>query len=180
MRILTISSGVLLILTGLWCFINQGVAFDGLAFIVGLVMIINGIIGTAAYIKKKNRLEKMMWILSESILSVILGGIVLSNQLATDLIIIMFFGMWLLISGCNRVVGALTLKKEEDSAWTWLMGLGAICVVAGVYYFFNSALAGLVVGVLVGISFLIQGANILTMGITMPHVKRRRHYRTKD
>lgn len=176
MRILTIISGVMLVLTGLWCFINQGVTFAGLAFVLGIVMVINGAICVAAFMKKKNKLEKMGWILSESILVIILGAIVLSNQLVTDLTIVMFFGMWMLFSGCNRIVGALTMKKQEDKSWTWTMGLGGVSVLAGIYAFLNPILAGLTVGMVVGICFLIQGMNILALGITMPHVKRHHHY----
>lgn len=177
MRILTNFSGIVLILTGLWCFINQGVTFAGIAFVLGIVMIINGAIVTAAFLKRKNRMEKMAWVLSESMLVMILGGVVLSNQLSTDLTVVIFFGMWMLFSGCNRVVGALTLKKQEDHAWSWTMGLGVLCVLAGIYSFLNPILAGLAVSVVVGIYFLIQGVNMLALGISLPHVKRRRHYR---
>ena len=42
MRIWTIVSGILMVLTGAFCFMNPGQTFLSLAFIVGLVMVING------------------------------------------------------------------------------------------------------------------------------------------
>lgn len=176
MRILTIVSGVMMILTGLWCFANQGVAYAGLAFIIGIIMVINGIIELLAFVNRKNKLVGMDWVLAEATMAIILGIIVLSNQLATDLIIIMFFGMWMLFSGCNRIVGALMLKKQEDKAWRWIMSLGCLSALAGIYSFWNPILAGLTVGILIGIFFLIQGSNVLTLGIAMPCVKRRCHH----
>lgn len=164
-----------MILTGLWCVANQGVAFAALAFILGSVMVINGIIGTAAFIKMKKRPEGMGWALSEALLGIVLGCIVLSNQLATDLIIIIFFGMWILFSGCNRIVAAFTLKRQENKSWSWTMGLGLISTLAGIYSFFDSNFVGIALGILIGIFFLIQGTNVLTFGIAMPHVKRHHH-----
>lgn len=175
MRILTIVSGIMLILTGLWCFANQGVTFAGLAFVLGLVMLLNGIIGVVAFIKMKDRLERMEWALSEAILAIILGCVVLSNQLVTDLIIIMFFGMWMLFSGCNQIVGALVLKRQDDISWNWTIGLGIISALAGIYSFYNSSFAGLTLGILVGIFFLIQGCNVLAFGIALPHAKKPRN-----
>ncbi len=176
MRVLTIISGVIVILTGLWCVANQGVAFAALAFILGSVMVINGIIGATAFVKMKNRPEGMGWALSDALMGIVLGCIVLSNQLATDLMIIMFFGMWMLFSGCNRIVGSLTLRKQENISWSWTMGLGVISTLAGIYSFLNSNFAGITLGILIGIFFLIQGTNVLTFGIGMPHAKRHHHF----
>ena len=49
MRILTIISGIFMVLTGVFCFMNPGQTFLSLAFIVGLVMVINGLIHALAY-----------------------------------------------------------------------------------------------------------------------------------
>ena len=43
MRMLTIIGGVLMLLTGIFCFINPGQTFLAIAFVIGLVMVLNGI-----------------------------------------------------------------------------------------------------------------------------------------
>ena len=50
MRILTVISGILMILTGVFCFINPGQTFLSMAFIVGIIMVINGVIHSVAYL----------------------------------------------------------------------------------------------------------------------------------
>ena len=175
MRILTIFSGVLLVLTGLWCIANQGVAFASLAFILGLVMILRGAIGVGAFAKSKKEAYGMGWNLSEAMLSIVLGGVVLADQLATDLMISMFFGMWILVAGCNRLVAGLIFKKMERPHWKACLALGCVSLVVGLYAFLNSILLGFTVGLLIGIIFIAQGANALADGIAMPFEKKHRH-----
>ena len=43
MRMLTIIGGVLMLLTGIFCFINPGQTFLAIAFVIGLVMVLNGL-----------------------------------------------------------------------------------------------------------------------------------------
>ena len=40
MRMLTIIGGVLMLLTGIFCFINPGQTFLAIAFVIGLVMVL--------------------------------------------------------------------------------------------------------------------------------------------
>ncbi|QIB68976.1 hypothetical protein Ami103574_06410 [Aminipila butyrica] len=176
MRILTIISGIMMVLTGLWSIANQGVAFAAVAFVLGTAMVLNGLVVTAAFVKMKKRAVGLGWVLSDALVGIILGSIVLAGQLATDLMILMFFGMWMIFCGCSRLVGGWTLKKQEDKSWEWTLGLGFLATVAGIYSFLNADMAGLTLGILIGIFFLIQGANVLTFGISMPHVRRRRFY----
>ena len=49
MRMLTIIGGVLMLLTGIFCFINPGQTFLAIAFVIGLVMVLNGLIHICAY-----------------------------------------------------------------------------------------------------------------------------------
>lgn len=172
MRIITIVSGILFVLGGLWCIVNQGVTFASLAFIVGLVMVIAGLMSGMCAFLIRDKDATLRWALVESAMTVILGGVVLSNQLVTDLIVVMYFGMWLLFTGCNRLVASWDMKKQEHLGWSWICTLAIISILAGVYSFFNATLKALPMGMLVGIFFLIQGGNTLGLGIIMPHHKK--------
>ena len=175
MRLLTIITGVLLVLTGIWCIANQGVTFAALAFVLGTMMVIKGVVGMLSFFNMKKGWEGMGWNLSESMFATVLGCVVLSNQLATDLMISMFFGMWVLAAGCNRLVAGIVFKRFNNPAWSWTLGLGALSVVVGVYTFLNPILAGLVVGLIVGIIFMVQGVNTIAVGISMPYEKKHKY-----
>lgn len=175
MRLLTIISGVLLVLAGVFCFANPGETFLSLAFILGFIMVINSIIQGIAYWwgRSGNQNDNNGWILTEAIITFILGLLVLSNQIAADVAIPMVFGMWVMFSGILRVVTATTINRDNKrSNFLWTLVTGLVCAVGGLYGFLNPIIAGLAIAVLLGIMFVLQGISTLELGIHMPHEKK--------
>ncbi len=175
MRILTIISGILLVLTGVFCFANPGETFLSLAFILGLTMVLNGIIQGIAYWwgRAGNQRDNNGWILTEAIIAFILGILVLSNQIAADVAIPMVFGMWTMFSGILRVVTATMIdRKNKKSNFIWTLATGLLCALCGLYAFLNPIMVGLAIAVLLGIMFVVQGISALELGIHMPHEKK--------
>jgi uncharacterized membrane protein HdeD (DUF308 family) len=154
---------------GIWCFANPGASFLSLAFILGIVMIVAGLTSATNYFTEKNRHAESGWVIAESILTTILGCIVLSNQIIVDSMVATFFGMWLLFSGCLRIVAAFQLRKLKEKGWHWTLDFGILASIVGLYTFVNPIALGLTVVLLVGVSFIVQGANVLVIGINMPH-----------
>lgn len=166
MRVLKIAAGVILILTGVFCFANPGVTFLSMAFILGFAMMLSGIIGILAYLKNTNK-EASNLLLVEGITGFILGSLVLSNQLLADAAIPVFFGMWVMFSGILRVVEAYTVRRSGLTMWQVLMMIGFAGIFIGIYSFFNTILFAFSVVVLVGILFIMQGINVLTVGLNL-------------
>ena len=66
-------------MTGVFCFVNSGQTFLAMAFIVGLVMVINGLIHTSAYLLGRglnNRGDNNGWILADALITLLLGILV--------------------------------------------------------------------------------------------------------
>ena len=181
LRVLTIISGVLLVLTGVFCFANPGETFLSLAFVLGLIMVINSIIQGIAYCwGRSGQNDNNGWILTEAIITFILGILVLSNQIAADVAIPMVFGMWAMFSGVLRVVTATMIdraNKKVNFAWTLITGI--LCALGGLYAFLNPIIAGFAIAVLLGIMFMLQGISTLELGIHMPHEKKVKKPKTK-
>lgn len=172
MRVLTIISGILFVLVGVFCFANPGETFLSLAFILGLMMVINSIIQGIAYWRGRRgtRNDNNGWIMAEAIITFILGILVLSSQIAADVAIPMVFGMWVMFSGILRVVTATTIDRVNKKVnFMWTMVTGLICAAGGLYAFLNPVMAGLAIAVLLGILFVLQGISTLELGIHMPH-----------
>lgn len=175
MRLLTIISGILLILVGVFCFANPGETFLSLAFVLGFIMVASSVIQGVAYVKGRGRSkdDNNGWILADAIITFILGALVLMNLIAADVAIPLVFGMWVMFSGILRVVTATHIDlKQKKVNFIWTMVTGVLCVIGGIYAFLNSVMAGLAIAVLLGILFVLQGISVLELGVHMPHEKK--------
>lgn len=165
MRLLTIISGLLLIGTGVWCFANPGANILSLAFVLGCAMLFFGLSGVLTYIYNRKAHEVSGWILEETLITIILAIIVLSNQLVTDATIPVFFGMWIIFTGVMRVVAAFALRQKGAKIWSFSLAFGSISVIMGIYAFLNPILINMQMPILIGLFFLIQGLNTITTGL---------------
>lgn len=176
MRILTILSGILMILTGAFCFMNPGQTFLVLAFIIGLVMVINGIIHTLAYLIGRglhNKGDNNGWILTEALITLVLGILILCNQLVVDVAIPMVFGIWVVVSGILRIEASTHINKDKKkSNFRITLITGILTVFIGVFGFINPMIGWLSTAILLGMFMLMQGINVLELGINMPHEKK--------
>ncbi len=173
MKIVTIVVGVLLMLTGVWCLANPGALFLSLAFIIGIMMLISGFSHIVVYMTMEKQGERGGWIVADGALTAILGVIVLSNQLISDAMIPVFFGMWILFTSIMRIMMALQKRAtEDDKGWGWMFALGVLGILAGVYAFYNPILAGIAIVILVGVFFMIQGMNVIVLSFQIQGKKR--------
>lgn len=174
MRLLTIISGIMLILTGLLCFANSGETFLALAFVLGIVMILSSAIQIVSYWwGRKDRSDNNGWIFAEALITFILGILVQTSLIAADAAIPMVFGLWVMFTGVLRFVVATMIdpsKKTSNFVWTMVIGLVGIGV--GIYAFVNPMTANIPIAILLGIIFFIQGIGILELGVHMPHEKK--------
>ena len=176
MRILTIISGILMVLTGVFCFVNPGQTFLALAFVIGIVMVINGIIHTMAYLIGRgfhNRGDNNGWILTDALITLLLGILVLCNQLVADTAIPMVFGMWILVSGILRIEAATHIDRTRKTGnFMTTLITGVLTVVIGIFGFINPLVMLLNTTILLGIFLAMEGINIIELGIHMPHEKK--------
>ncbi|MDO4745052.1 MAG: DUF308 domain-containing protein [Bacillota bacterium] len=185
MRILTIISGILMILTGAFCFMNPGQTFLVLAFIIGLVMVLNGVIHALAYLIGRglhNKGDNNGWILTDALITLILGILILCNQLVVDAAIPMVFGIWVVVSGILRIEASTHINKDKKRTnFRTTLITGILTVIIGVFGFINPMIGWLSTALLLGIFMVMQGINVLELGINMPHEKKSyvRIYRRK-
>lgn len=171
MRVVSITSGILLVGTGIWCFTNSGFAFLSFAFILGSMALFAGLCSIAVFLMDMKHGAHDEWRLADGALSAIFGLIVLANLIITDEIAVTSFGMWLLCSGLNRSTASLAFHREKKPGWYWGLGFGVLSIFGGIYSFINPLSDGLGMVVVFGIVFLLQGANIIVMSVQMNKVQ---------
>ena len=176
MRVLTIAGGILMAAGGAFCFINAGQTFMNMAFVVGAIMVINGVIHSLAYFVGRglhNKGDNNGWILIDGLLTLLLGILILCNQLVVDMAIPMIFGMWVLVSGLLRIEAASRIDRERKNAnFKATLITGIVTTLIGLFGFIDPLITWVSVVSLLGIFLIIQGINAVELGINMPHEKK--------
>jgi uncharacterized membrane protein HdeD (DUF308 family) len=130
-------------------------------------MIFFGICGILTYIVNRKIHGASGWIMEETIITLLLGIIVLINRVVTDDIIPIFFGMWILIAGIMRITDAFSLREKGLKVWSSSLGFGIISLLAGIYAFLTPISDMISLPALIGFFFIIQGLNSISMGAHM-------------
>lgn len=173
MRILTIIIGALLTIAGFFSLANAGLSFISLAFPIGIILIITGLVECLAYKKTIETPEERHWILIEGLTTFVLGVVVLTGQLAADAAVPVVFGLWSMISGIRGfvVITQQSESKEKDLDFYWTVTVSALNLIVGLYAFFNTALLQLSVLAILGLCFVVQGVDIVKLAVDTPYRK---------
>ena len=167
-------TGFLLAICGVFAIANAGLSFISMAFPIGVVLVIVGIVECFSYKKAIQNEEGKHWLLIEGLTTFILGIVVLTGQLAADIAVPVVFGMWIMISGIRGfvvVTQVMESKEKKDIDFYWNFGVSALNVIFGIYTFFNSMLFQFPVLLMLGACFVVQGAHVLKIGWDMKYVK---------
>lgn len=176
MRILTIGVGILLTLLGIFCIANAGLAFISMAFPIGIVLIIVGMVECFSYKKSLENEEEKHWLLIEGMTAFILGIVVLTGQLAADIAVPVVFGMWVMISGIRGLVVLSQIKFDranqvKDFDYYWDLVTNLLNLIIGLYTFFNNVLYPLSVLAILGLCFIVQGVSVIKVGYDLTYIK---------
>ncbi|MGF6375783.1 uncharacterized membrane protein HdeD (DUF308 family) [Clostridiales Family XIII bacterium PM5-7] len=173
MRILTIIVGALLTIAGIFSLGNAGLSFISLAFPIGIVLMITGLVECVAYKRMIETPEERHWILTEGLTTFILGVVVLTGQLAAEIAVPVVFGMWSMVSGIRGfvVVTQKSVPKEKDIDFYWTIIVSALNLIVGLYSFFNNALFQLSALMILGLCFMVQGVDLIKIAVDIPYKK---------
>ena len=169
MKQITIISGILLAFTGMWCFARPGEPFINLAFLFGAAMMLSGISNIFTWMAKRKSGQVSGYLLAEGIMTLIYSIIVLANCLIVDAVIPVFFGMWMISTGMMRIMASFRWNRLKDPHWQWFFGFGFCTVLAGCSAFTPAVVTNVSIISLLGICFLLQGINMMVIGVHMKH-----------
>lgn len=111
------------------------------------------------------------WLLAEGILTILLGLFVLCDQVVTINVIPYIFGLWTVFSGVTRTVDSLEIKRFGVKGWYWMTLVGVASILLGFISFIRPVIAIQIIGITMGLVFLVQGAAALFMWWFESHLK---------
>ena len=166
MTILTVATGVMLSLTGAFCFIFSGYSFSSIAFVIGFAMCIAGVLESLVWIASGRGGRLPDTLLVEGIVMFLFGFAVLNDQVP-DALISVFFGALTAISGATRVSLSLAVSLIRPRDWAKVMAFAVLVCLLGVTMMMPTLIAGASHLVLVGASFIINGLSLLVYAMYM-------------
>jgi len=158
---------------GVFSIANAGLSFLSLAFPIGVCLIIVGLVECFVYKRIREDVDAGHWVLIEGLTTFILGIVVLTGRLAADIAVPVVFGMWSMIAGIRgfTVLAFETDTREKNIDFYWALCVSTLNLIVGIYTFFNSSLLHLSVLMILGICFVVQGANVIKIGFDIVYKK---------
>lgn len=174
MKVITIIMGVLLVVGGIYCIMTPVATYSAMGWLIGLSMVVEGVASAITWNERRKLGIASGWSLAGSIVSIILGVFLLGSfalQFAVDVFIAYLIAVWLIIAGVARVVAAISARNSQDQAYasTWAIQLvlGVLIVILGILYIFNPLSAMIGVGLLMGMSIVAVGVELIACSTSM-------------
>lgn len=167
MRTITIIAGALFTAAGVFLMANSGLTFMSVAFIVGIIFVVAGVVECLSYSSHRGDKEEKTWILIDGAITIILGALILMNKLAAEAAVPLVLGMWVLSTGIRNFVNAWEHIENRETGFYEHLIIGLLNVILGLYGFFNQNMFAVSTIVLVGIYMVASGINLINVGTTI-------------
>ena len=164
MRILTMSIGALYMGAGIYLVGNSGLIFMSVAFPIGIIFVIAGVIECLSCNSYRGDNEERSWILTDAITTFVLGALILLNKLAADSVVSLVLGLWVIITGIRNFVKAWESMDIRNHNFYDHLIIGLLNLICGLYVFFDSDIFNMSTLTMVGLCMIVQGINILNVG----------------
>ena len=165
---LTMATGVIILLMGIFAVGSPFVAGKSLVLMVGILLLIGGVSQLAFAFKAGGGI----WAILLGILTVIAGGYMISNPAAALATLTIFLAAYLIVSGISEAIFAFQVKPAQGWGWTLLSGI--LSVVLGIMIWKQFPLTGaMAIGILLGIRLIFSGMSLLMFGIAARSVVNR-------
>jgi len=168
MRILTILSGFLMVAAGVFLVANEGITFLSVAFIVGIIFVVCGIVECLSYNSYRgDDIQEKTWILIDGMTTFILGCLVLMGKLSADAVVPMVLGLWVLVTGIRNFIRAWERMSVKNLTFYEHLIIGALNLIFGIYVFFDRDIFNLAAITMIGLCLIVQGLNLMLVGGTI-------------
>ena len=164
-KILIAVTGILFILLGILCLANPGAALFSMAWLMGAITLVSGIIELIAVLNLQHFIPNSGTRVLSSIFQMIVGCILLGNKLLVTASLPIIFSLWVMVEGIIVAVKSFDYKQVEFRYWWCILILGIGGVVLGFLGLSDPVAAGKTLSLLVGMGVISEGISFLvTLG----------------
>ena len=150
--------GIALIIMSIYVLNNPLNALKGISVWIGILIFFTGIVGIISWLfadRDARELGSLIW----SLITVVLGILMLMHLFATTRMIKILFGLWMVFLGLHFIESGLIFKKHQPFRWTTVIA-GLICIFAAVVLIFNLG-TGAGASLFIGVQMLLGGIALI-------------------
>lgn len=174
MRTLMLIISIAMIGTGIFCIANGSAAFITIAFVIGAVYLLMGIceiiIGKRADFDTSGR---GVGVISDGIIAVAVGIVVISGQIVSDTTAQSVFAMWILMEGVILIRSKSfdVYHNTRDQNLSLLLDL--LMIILAMYTFFNISAFNFKSMVLIGLAIVLSGLRRFRTSFEIEYIRPR-------
>ncbi len=168
MKVFNCIMGIFSLFAAFYCFFMPGVSTLLTAgWIVTVLLGVIGFCGIFEYVRNKK--EKKQMINGTIGLVLAIGAAVLSTiamfdislRATFDLIVVVIFALWLVLSGVDSTVESFGKKKDGNKNWWWTLILGILLILMGMYAGTHLIYATMTLGYVMGFGLTFYGIRLI-------------------
>ncbi len=168
MKVFNCIMGIFSLFAAFYCFFMPGVsALMTIGWIVTVLLGTIGFCGIFEYIRNKENKTQMVNGTVGLILAI--GAAVLSTiamfdvelRATFDLIIVVMFALWLVLSGVDSTVSSFAQKKDGHKLWWLSLVLGILVIIMGMYAGTHLIYATMTLGYVLGFGLTAYGIKLI-------------------
>lgn len=168
MKVFNCIMGIFSLFAAFYCFFMPGVSTLMTAgWIVTVLLGVIGFCGIFEYVRNKNEKKQMVngtigliLAIGAAVLSTI-GLFDVSLRATFDLIVVVIFALWLVLSGVDSTVEAFAKKKDENKNWWLTLVLGILLIIVGMYFGTHLIFTTRTLGYIMGFSLTMYGIRLI-------------------
>lgn len=167
MRIITLLIGVVVTAIGIFSLSQPGGTLSVLAFPAGAGMLLVGINRILLSFAARNR-ELSRWLFAEGILTLLLAGIILADNVTSDVAAWTLIGSWTLFAGLQRLFTTYMFKQRGMKSWSWDLFMNILVLACGILSTLQQTTATVSFSTQMGILFMLHGISLIVLGLILP------------
>ena len=156
-NIYLIITALLLIVLGVVCIFNPGASFASAAWLMGLVILVSGVSSLIFGLRAQAFLPNAGSTTLLAVFQIIVGLMLASNILVSEVALIVVFSMWVIFEGVSLSVLSIDYRKGGYDRWWLMLILGVCSIVLGFLALREPETTGAFLGVLIGLGILAHG-----------------------
>jgi uncharacterized membrane protein HdeD (DUF308 family) len=162
---LFLAEGVLLLVLGVAAVVLPLVATVAVAFIIGWLLLMSGIVGLIATFRMRQA-PGFWWSLVSALLAIAAGVVLLRWPLSGALSLTLILTIFFVIEGVASIFYALEHKRELSGRWGMMLASGVLdLVLASIIFLGLPGTAAWAIGLLLGINLVFGGWAIISMAL---------------